>query len=147
MRGWGLCYPIGSKASAEHPEQSGIISRNDVSASGLTETDLKDNGAHDKLGEADPKEQVSPWMAGNRAISLVLRPPASTRGSLGITSRHCVSASWIMGTDLQHNGAHGKLMEADQKEQVAPWVAGNHSIGFKASSEYPRQPGNHTKAV
>ena len=60
MDGLELCYAIGSKASAEHPEQSGIISRNDVSASGIIEPDLKHIGAHDKLREADPKEQVSP---------------------------------------------------------------------------------------
>ena len=57
-------YAIGSKASAEHPEQSGIISRNYVSASGIIEPDLKDNGAHDKLREADQKEHVAPCVAG-----------------------------------------------------------------------------------
>ena len=103
-----------------------------MNAPGIIEPDLKHDGAHDKLGEADPKEQVSPWMAGKHAISLVSRPPASILGSRGITSRHCVSATWIMETDLKHNGAHGKLMGADQKEQVAPWVAGNYAIPFVA---------------
>ena len=55
MGGCGLRYAIGSKASVEYPEQSGIIPRNDVSASGIVEPDLKHIGAHDKLREADQK--------------------------------------------------------------------------------------------
>ena len=97
-----------------------------MSASGLTQTDLKDNGAHDKLREADQRGQVSPWMAGNYAIPIGFKASGEYRDSPGTTSRHCVSATWIMETDLKHNGAHGKLMGADQKEQVAPWVAGNY---------------------
>ena len=60
-----------------------------------------------------------------------------------------MSASGIIEPDVKHIGAHDKLRGADPKEQVSPCVARNHaiSIGFKASGDYPRQSGNHIKAL